>query len=192
MEEVPERWWIVVESDVLPKYYYESGTDSEGNPTTATFVKEKDTELTWTASWTVKGEDGSVTDENSNVAVDRYLSGVWYLLFGCEICPGTAESGCTHGTGDVPEGSLHFIDGLDKTDMPILDIASVVTDASTTIKTLPLWMLWLHEFIDENPYAQITGGFDPDGDEGAQTKVTNLNELSINGAIGFVKYLLTR
>ena len=192
MEEVPERWWIVVESDVLPKYYYESDTDSEGNPTTATFVKEKDTELTWTASWTVKGEDGSVTDENSNVAVDRYLSGVWYLLFGCEICPGTAESGCTHGTGDVPKGSLHFIDGLDKTDMPILDIASVVTDASTTIKTLPLWMLWLHEFIDENPYAQITGGFDPDGDEGAQTKVTNLNELSINGAIGFVKYLLTR
>ena len=192
MEEVPERWWIVVESDVLPKYYYESDTDSEGNPTTATFVKEKDTELTWTASWTVKGEDGSVTDENSNVAVDRYLSGVWYLLFGCERCPGTAESGCTHGTGDVPKGSLHFIDGLDKTDMPILDIASVVTDASTTIKTLPLWMLWLHEFIDENPYAQITGGFDPDGDEGAQTKVTNLNELSINGAIGFVKYLLTR
>lgn len=192
MEEVPERWWIVVESDVQPKYYYKSGTDSEGNPTTATFVEEKDTELTWTASWTVKGEDGSVTDENSNVAVDRYLSGVWYLLFGCEICPGTAESGCTHGTGDVPKGSLHFIDGLDKTDMPILDIASVVTDASTTIKTLPLWMLWLHEFIDENPYAQITGGFDPDGDEGAQTKVTNLNELSINGAIGFVKYLLTR
>ena len=90
----------------------------------------------------------------------------------------------------MPKGSLHFIDGLDKTDMPILDIASVVTDASTTIKTLPLWMLWLHEFIDENPYAQITGGFDPDGDEGAQTKVTNLNELSINGAIGFVKQLL--
>ena len=189
MEEVPERWWIVVESDVQPKYYYKSGTDPE-NPTTATFVEEEKTQLTWTASWTVKGEDGSVTDENSNVAVDRYLSGVWYLLFGCEICPGTAESGCTHGTGDVPEGSLHFIDGLDKTDMPILDIASVVTDASTTIKTLPLWMLWLHEFIDENPYAQITGGFDPDGDEGAQTKVTNLNELSINGAIGFVKQLL--
>lgn len=189
MEEVPERWWIVVESDVLPKYYYKSGTDPE-NPTEATFVEEEKTQLTWTASWTVKGEDGSVTDENSNVAVDRYLSGVWYLLFGCEICPGTAESGCTHGTGDVPEGSLHFIDGLDKTDMPILDIASVVTDASTTIKTLPLWMLWLHEFIDENPYAQITGGFDPDGDEGAQTKVTNLNELSINGAIGFVKQLL--
>lgn len=189
MEEVPERWWIVVESDVQPKYYYKSGTDPE-NPTEATFVEEEKTQLTWTASWTVKGEDGSVTDENSNVAVDRYLSGVWYLLFGCEICPGTAESGCTHGTGDVPKGSLHFIDGLDKTDMPILDIASVVTDASTTIKTLPLWMLWLHEFIDENPYAQITGGFDPDGDEGAQTKVTNLNELSINGAIGFVKQLL--
>lgn len=190
MEEVPERWWIVVESDVQPKYYYKSGTDSEGTPTTATFVKEKDTELTWTATWTPTEEDGTAGQRREDVAVDRYLSGVWYLLFGCEICPGTAESGCTHGTGDVPKGSLHFIDGLDKTDMPILDIASVVTDASTTIKTLPLWMLWLHEFIDENPYAQITGGFDPDGDEGAQTKVTNLNELSINGAIGFVKQLL--
>ena len=189
MEEVPERWWIVVQSDVQPKYYYKSGTDPE-NPTTATFVEEKDTELTWTATWTPTEEDGTAGQTREDVAVDRYLSGVWYLLFGCEICPGTAESGCTHGTGDVPKGSLHFIDGLDKTDMPILDIASVVTDASTTIKTLPLWMLWLHEFIDENPYAQITGGFDPDGDEGAQTKVTNLNELSINGAIGFVKQLL--
>lgn len=123
--------------------------------------------------------------------MDRYLSGVWYLLFGCEICPGTAESGCTHGTGDGPEGSLHFIDGLDKTDMPILDIASVVTDASTTIKTLPLWMLWLHEFIDENPFAEIKSGFDPDGADGGQEAVTNLNELTINGAIELVKHLLT-
>lgn len=186
MEEVPERWWIVVQSDVQPKYYYKSGTDPE-NPTTATFVEEKDTELTWTATWTPTEEDGTAGQRR---AVDRYLSGVWYLLFGCEICPGTAESGCTHGTGDVPEGSLHFIDGLDKTDMPILDIASVVTNTSSTINTLPLWMLWLHEFIDENPYAQITGGFDPDGDEGAQTKVTNLNELTINGAIALVKQLL--
>lgn len=191
MEEVPERWWIVVESDVQPKYYYKSGTDSEGNPTTATFVEEKDTELTWTATWTPTEEDGTAGQKREDVAVDRYLSGVWYLLFGCEICPGTAESGCTHGTGDGPKGSLHFIDGLDKTDMPILDIASVVTNTSSTINTLPLWMLWLHEFINTNPYAQITGGFDPDGEDGAQTAVTNLNELTINGAIGFVKYLLT-
>ncbi len=189
MEEVPERWWIVVESDVQPKYYYKSGTDSEGNPTTATFVEEKDTELTWTARWTVKGEDGSVTDENSNVAVDRYLSGVWYLLFGCEICPGTAEGGCTHKAG-TPYGEQHIIDGLDRTDMPILDIASVVTNTSSTINTLPLWMLWLHEFINTNPYAEIKSGFDPDGEDGAQTAVTNLNELTINGAIALVKQLL--
>lgn len=189
MEEVPERWWIVVESDVQPKYYYKSGTDSEGNPTTATFVEEKDTELTWTATWTPTEEDGTAGQRREDVAVDRYLSGVWYLLFGCEICPGTAESGCTHDAG-APKGEQHIIDGLDRTDMPILDIASVVTNTSSTINTLPLWMLWLHEFIDENPYAQITGGFDPDGDEGAQTKVTNLNELTINGAIALVKQLL--
>lgn len=186
MEEVPERWWIVVESDVQPKYYYKSGTDPE-NPTTATFVEEKDTELTWTATWTPTEEDGTAGQRR---AVDRYLSGVWYLLFGCEICPGTAESGCTHGTGDGPEGSLHFIDGLDKTNMPILDIASVVTNTSSTINTLPLWMLWLHEFINTNPYAKIPNGFDPDGADGGQAAVTNLNELSINGAIGFVKQLL--
>ena len=189
MEEVPERWWIVVESDVLPKYYYKSGTDPE-NPTEATFVEEEKTQLTWTASWTVKGEDGSVTDENSNVAVDRYLSGVWYLLFGCEICPGTAESGCTHNAG-APYGSQHIIDGLDNTNMPILDIASVVTNTSSTINTLPLWMLWLHEFIDENPFAKIPNGFDPDGADGGQAAVTNLNELTINGAIALVKELLT-
>lgn len=189
MEEVPERWWIVVESDVQPKYYYKSGTDPE-NPTEATFVEEEKTQLTWTASWTVKGEDGSVTDENSNVAVDRYLSGVWYLLFGCEICPGTAESGCTHNAG-APYGSQHIIDGLDNTNMPILDIASVVTNTSSTINTLPLWMLWLHEFINTNPYAKIPNGFDPDGADGGQAAVTNLNELTINGAIALVKELLT-
>ena len=187
MEEVPERWWIVVQSDVQPKYYYKSGTDPE-NPTTATFVEEKDTELTWTATWTPTEEDGTAGQRR---AVDRYLSGVWYLLFGCEICPGTAESGCTHGTGDVPEGSLHFIDGLDNTNMPILDIASVVTNTSSTINTLPLWMLWLHEFINTNPYAKIPNGFDPDGADGGQAAVTNLNELTINGAIALVKELLT-
>ena len=189
MEEVPERWWIVVESDVQPKYYYKSGTDSEGNPTTATFVEEKDTELTWTATWTPTEEDGTAGQRREDVAVDRYLSGVWYLLFGCEICPGTAESGCTHDAG-APKGEQHIIDGLDRTDMPILDIASVVTNTSSTINTLPLWMLWLHEFINKNPYAQITGGFDPDGEDGAQTAVTNLNELTINGAIALVKQLL--
>ena len=190
MEEVPERWWIVVESDVQPKYYYKSGTDSEGNPTTATFVEEKDTELTWTATWTPTEEDGTAGQRREDVAVDRYLSGVWYLLFGCEICPGTAESGCTHNAG-APYGSQHIIDGLDKTDMPILDIASVVTNTSSTINTLPLWMLWLHEFINTNPYAKIPNGFDPDGADGGQAKVTNLNELTINGAIALVKELLT-
>ena len=189
MEEVPERWWIVVESDVQPKYYYKSGTDSEGNPTTATFVEEKDTELTWTATWTPTEEDGTAGQRREDVAVDRYLSGVWYLLFGCEICPGTAESGCTHNAG-APYGSQHIIDGLDNTNMPILDIASVVTNTSSTINTLPLWMLWLHEFINTNPYAEIKSGFDPDGEDGAQTAVTNLNELTINGAIALVKQLL--
>ncbi len=191
MEEVPERWWIVVESDVQPKYYYKSGTDSEGNPTTATFVEEKDTELTWTANWTVKGEDGSVTDENIDVAVDRYLSGVWYLLFGCEICPGTEESGCTHGAGGTTYGSLHLIDGLDKTDMPILDIAPVMTDASTTIKTLPLWMLWLHEFIDENPFAPLPYAYKLKG-ENNMTIATmhNFNEFSINNMMSYIKEIL--
>ena len=189
MEEVPERWWIVVQSDVQPKYYYKSGTDPE-NPTTATFVEEKDTELTWTATWTPTEEDGTAGQTREDVAVDRYLSGVWYLLFGCEICPGTAESGCTHNAG-APYGSQHIIDGLDNTNMPILDIASVVTNTSSTINTLPLWMLWLHEFINTNPYAKIPNGFDPDGADGGQAAVTNLNELTINGAIALVKELLT-
>lgn len=190
MEEVPERWWIVVQSDVQPKYYYKSGTDPEGTPTTATFVEEKDTELTWTATWTPTEEDGTAGQRREDVAVDRYLSGVWHLLFGCEICPGTAESGCTHNAG-APYGSQHIIDGLDNTNMPILDIASVVTNTSSTINTLPLWMLWLHEFINTNPYAKIPNGFDPDGADGGQAAVTNLNELTINGAIALVKELLT-
>ncbi len=191
MEEVPERWWIVVESDVQPKYYYKSGTDSEGNPTTATFVEEKDTELTWTATWTPTEEDGTAGQRREDVAVDRYLSGVWYLLFGCEICPGTAESGCTHGTGDVPKGSLHFIDGLDKTDMPILDIASVMTDASTTIKTLPLWMLWLHEFIDENPFADLPYDYELKGENNMTiATMQNFNEFSINNMMSYIKEIL--
>ena len=168
-----------------------SGTDSEGNPTTATFVEEKDTELTWTATWTPTEEDGTAGQRREDVAVDRYLSGVWYLLFGCEICPGTAESGCTHGTGDAPEGSLHFIDGLDNTNMPILDIASVMTDASTTIKTLPLWMLWLHEFIDENPFADLPYDYELKGENNMTiATMQNFNEFSINNMMSYIKEIL--
>ena len=189
MEEVPERWWIVVESDVQPKYYYKSGTDPE-NPTEATFVEEEKTQLTWTATWTPTEEDGTAGQRR---AVDRYLSGVWYLLFGCEICPGTAESGCTHGTGDGPEGSQHIIDGLDNTNMPILDIASVVTNTSSTIKTLPLWMLWLHEFIDENPFADLPYDYELKGENNMTiATMQNFNEFSINNMMSYIKEILDK
>lgn len=181
---VPERWWIVVEAEVVPQFYT---LDAES--TQAQFVEESDTKLTWTASWTVQREEG-VVDEFTDVEVDRYLSGVWYLLFGYEVCPGTAEGGCTHGAGGSPVGSVHEVEGiLDNTDMSILDISGPMTNAVDIVNTLPLWKLWLHEFISTNPFQALPAEYTVSDGE-TEITYTNLNQFTMNGMIGYMKWFI--
>ncbi len=165
--ETSTRYYIVVEESVTPSYYYETNG-------AYTLVNEANTELKWTAQ----------TDEGTTVPVDRYLSGVWYLLFGVEACSG-AEGECTHGTGGAALGEAHSV-LVDNTVMPVLEIAGEVSAVAQTINTLPLWEMWLHEFIDENPYQKLGFTFEYNGSE-----YTNLNELTVSGTISLLKSIIS-
>ena len=100
------------------------------------------------ASWT--DEDGVAhTDE----AVDRYLSGVWYLLF-----------------SQTEQGAK----------VPVQDVAKYITDAQKVLTDTPLWKLYFHGIVNENPYRDFSGS----GISGASG---NLNEYSIDGIIALLK-----
>ena len=165
--ETSTRYYIVVEESVTPSYYYETNG-------AYTLVNEANTELKWTAQ----------ADEETTVPVDRYLSGVWYLLFGVEACSG-AEGECTHGADGTALGEAHSV-LVDNTVMPVLEIAGEVSAVAQTINTLPLWEMWLHEFIDENPYQKLGFTFAYNGSE-----YTNLNELTVSGTISLLKSIIS-
>ena len=176
-EEVTERWWIVVESPVEGGYYTVSGDTIER--------VQGETSLTWTVGDDADG-DGVIDEGAATVQADRYLSGVWYLLFGRELCDGTAEGGCTHRQDGAPTGSSHVV-LVDNTHMPVLDIAGTVTEVSNIIDTLPLWEMWLHELIGTNPYAELPIDYEVNG-----VTYVNLNELTVSGAIGCMKAMIAQ
>ena len=51
---------------------------------------------------------------------------------------------------------------------------------------MPLWELYLHGVIDENPYAVLPEAYPADG-----VIYENLNEFTLEGLLGYTKYLLT-
>lgn len=101
--------------------------------------------------------------ENETVVVDRYLSGVWYLLF-CE---------------EVYDENGKAIGIASNANVPILEISDSISKVAETINTTPLWQLYLHGFLESNPFLDISSFNYKD------TK--NLNELTITGAIAFMK-----
>ncbi len=186
---VPERWWVTVEAEVTPQYYYADAQD-------AVFVEEGATTLSWTATWTeiVLGEGETENDPSNDIVhedvpVDRYLSGVWYLLFGGEQACDGGES-CTHGTDGTQMGAAHTVI-LDNTHMPVLDIAGPVTQSVAALKSMPLWKLWLHEFISANPYARLPAPYEvKDGEGTTIATYENLNAFSLDHVIGYMVELV--
>lgn len=87
--------------------------------------------------------------------LDRYLCGVWYL-----ICGDDADTG-----------------------IPILDISSKLVAAVDDMNEFPLWELWLHDLIEQNPFKVLPAAFD--GKE-------NLNEFTITGLIQYVQEVLLK
>ena len=122
-------------------------------------VTEDDFSVVYTASWTE--QDGAVTIEDH--CVDRFLDGIWYVLLGRD------EDG----------------NPVDNSATPILEIAPIISDATDLINSLPLWELWLHGVINENPFAVISYTEN-------QTDYSNLNQLNVGSVIRYIKALSQR
>ena len=115
--------------------------------------------MVYTASRTE--QDGAVTIEDHRV--DRFLDGIWYVLLGRD------EDG----------------NPVDNSATPILEIAPIISDATDLINSLPLWELWLHGVINENPFAVISYTEN-------QTDYSNLNQLNVGSVIRYIKALSQR
>lgn len=122
-------------------------------------VTEDDFSVVYTASWTE--QDGAVTIEDHRL--DRFLDGIWYVLLGRD------EDG----------------NPVDNSATPILEIAPIISDATDLINSLPLWELWLHGVINENPFAVISYTEN-------QTDYSNLNQLNVGSVIRYIKALSQR
>lgn len=142
-------YYILSQETVEQLYYYENA----GNYISVT---EDDFRIVYTADWTE--QDGTVTIEDHRV--DRFLDGIWYVLFGRD-----------------EEGNP-----VDNSDTPILEIAPKISGATDLINSLPLWELWLHGVINENPFAVISYTEN-------QTDYSNLNQLNVGSVIRYIKWL---
>ena len=106
----------------------------------ARVYEEADVTISWTATWTEGGETDPTLHEN--VAVDRYLSGAWWLIFGNEISE-DSENGKTRTE-------------VDNTNHTMLEINKEVTAATSILKELELWELYFHGFISKNPFCDLS------------------------------------
>lgn len=131
--------------------YSETSTGRATRLHTAADVTER-----WFATW-----DGQTTP----VEVDRYLSSTWYLLFG----------------GEEYDAQSNTLTVLDKTDTSILDLAKLMSTTTSHINSLQLWALYFHEFIDANPYQEVTL---------LMPIKDNLNELTVTETVELVQQLL--
>ena len=99
------------------------------------------------------------------------MHGTWYLIFGGEKLDDT--------------GKITAV--VDNTGLPILEIADKIAATSGLINSTPLWKLYLHGMIAEDPYQLLPGsGFE----DGGKT-YTNLNQLDVGGVIRYIKQLST-
>ena len=111
--------------------------------------------------------------------LDRYLSGVWYLLL-----IETDEDGNVIGN---------------KTDTPILDVDGLITGVSSSMQDSTFAELWFHELLQDNPYASLVipnifpNGITfkrklPDGSTKEDT-ATNLIEIRLSETVALVRAL---
>ncbi len=109
------------------------------------------------------------------VNVDRYLSGVWYLLFNGKTT-----------------------DGKPLTETPILNVDSLISDVANTMNDALFAELWFHGILEENPYAPLATNLFKDGiafehtDSKGNHKtrvVKNLIEVSLSETFALISSL---
>ena len=129
--------YIIVRTPVTERYYLND------DPTTL-YLKSEVTE-------NYRLDDGT--------KLERFLDGVWYMLFGGETYDASGN-----------------ITVFDNTDTAITEIAPLVTKMSGVLNETPMWELYLHGMITSNPYVKnsLTGD-------------RNVNELTIAGCIYFLR-----
>ncbi len=128
--------------------------------------------------------DGSSKVDASNVeeryrtstgrTLDRYLSGVWYLMLNGKK------------------------DGKPLTETPILNMGNIMGGAANSLQHTMLAELWFNGILDENPYVELSKTgleffVDRDGNpKDTETSVTNLNEVYISEMFSLVGDLVDR
>lgn len=109
--------------------------------------------------WHIDNGDGTFTE------VDRFLDGIWYLLFGGEVRDSDGKLVLTDGE----------ITAIDNTNAKLFDVANTISNVKNVLNDTPLWKLYLHGILsaDANPYVELPGG-------------GNLNDLTIKGCIAYI------
>lgn len=105
--------------------------------------------------------------EGEAVQLDRYLEGVWFMLLAHEEEPSEGVGTITY---DVST--------------PILDMDRLVTEINSSITSIPLWKLYFHGMLQEDPFVDLSTVF-PEGfnlGDGRGT-VKNLNECTVTDTI---------
>lgn len=111
--------YIKIRKEAVKKYY----APLPETDVYQTVYEENEVTVKYYATWTEEG----VT--RSDVEVDRYLSGIWYLLF--------------NGDGDAVN------------EIPVLEINEQVSATTERLNSTPLWELYFHGLLESNPYAEI-------------------------------------
>ena len=108
--------------------------------------------------------------DGSTAQLERYLSGVWYLLL-------------------TERDKNHTITAV-KTDTKMLDLGAFVSGVAQHMTDMKFCELWFSEIMDENPYMQLfTTVTFVDDTTGEETKVNNLIQLSLGEMPALIKAL---
>lgn len=145
----------ILEKIAVEQFYYADNGSADGIYAPAELHAESETEERYRL---MVEQNGVITKEDD---LDRFLDGVWYLLFGGEVRDADGKL-VLDGDGNITV--------IDNTSKKLTDIAGLITDVSGLINDSPLWKLYLHGIIEENPYVMLT-------------PTTNMNELTISGLI---------
>ena len=122
---------------------------------------------------------------------------MWHLLLGRQL----TEEEALAKKGVTDTNLLTPFDYLDyQTSTPILDVDSMISGVSDSMKDAKLTELWFHGFLDETPYADLTKnnlyesgivfhqGVDDQGHD-IYHIVKNLSEVSLSETLALVKAL---
>ncbi len=117
--------------------------------------------------------------EQENTELERYLGGVWSLMFIDETIRG--------------DGKIESVE--DRSTSSILDIHETITGMSDQISGTELWKLHLYGILSSDPFVDLSSVIEKHTDwekgipVGGGTTVTNLNECTVVECIELIKQL---